>query len=85
MEKRHDMETLTYLREMLQERLGTDPATVTPETSLETLGVDSLMLLDLMFEFEEKLSITLPSDLPRPETVQELLDAFAELQKAPKS
>ena len=79
------MDNLTELRQMLQERLGTDPATVLPESSLETLGVDSLMLLDLMFEFEEKLSIQMPSDLPRPETVQDLLDSFAELQKTAKS
>ena len=79
------MDTLTELRQMLQERLGTDPATVLPESSLETLGVDSLMLLDLMFEFEEKLSIQMPSDLARPDTVKDLLDSFAELQKTAKS
>lgn len=79
------MDTLAELRQMLQERLGADPATVVPEASLEALGVDSLMLLDLMFEFEEKLSISMPSDLPRPETVQDLLDSFAELQKASRS
>ena len=79
------MDTLTELRQMLQERLGTDPGTVLPESSVGTLGVDSLMLLDLMFEFEEKLSIQMPSDLARPDTVKDLLDSFAELQKTAKS
>jgi acyl carrier protein len=79
------MDTLTQLRAMLQERLGSDPAAVVPEATLESLGVDSLMLLDLMFEFEEKLSIQLPQDLPRPTTVAELLATFAELQKAART
>ena len=64
---------LSIVRDFLQDRMDLDPARVTPEATLEELGVDSLMLLELMFEFEEKLNTPLPQDLPPPKTVGELL------------
>jgi acyl carrier protein len=46
---------------------------VTPETSLEELKVDSLLLLELLFEFEDRLGVKIPQDVPRPRTVGDLL------------
>lgn len=74
------MDTLTLLRQVLGERAGTAPEKVTPDASLESLDIDSLMLLDLMFEFEEQLGISMPKDLPRPKTVGELVALFDSLR-----
>jgi len=78
------MDTLTLLQEVLSERAGTTPDKVTPEASLESLDIDSLMLLDLMFEFEEKLGVTMPKDIPRPTTVGELIALFDSLRAGAK-
>ena len=64
---------LSIVRDFLKDRMDIDPARVTPEATLEELAVDSLMLLELMFEFEEKLNTPLPQDLPPPKTIGELL------------
>jgi acyl carrier protein len=66
------MESLDLIRDFLQDRLGTTPETVTPEAQLDTLGVDSLMMLELMFEFEDRFGITLSKDLKSPRTVGEM-------------
>jgi acyl carrier protein len=40
---------------------------------LEDLKVDSLLLLELLFEFEDRLGVSIPQDIPRPKTVGDLL------------
>ena len=64
---------LAVFSEFLRKRENIDPARVTPETSLEELKVDSLLLLELLFEFEDRLGVKIPQDVPRPKTVGDLL------------
>jgi len=66
-------EYLAVLSEFLRKRENIDPARVTLETSLEELKVDSLLLLELLFEFEDRLGVKIPQDIPRPKTVGDLL------------
>ena len=66
------MESLGLIRDFLQDRLGVKPEEVAPEAPLDTLGVDSLMMLELMFEFEDRFGITLSKDLKSPKTVGEM-------------
>ena len=66
-------EYLTLLSEFLLKRENIDPARVTPEASLEELKVDSLLLLELLFEFEDKLGVTIPQDITPPKTIGDLL------------
>ena len=66
-------DNLALLGEFLQKRENIDPARVTPEASLEELKVDSLLLLELLFEFEDRLGVKIPNDIPPPKTVGDLL------------
>lgn len=66
------MDSLGLIREFLQDRLGAAPEQVVPDAALGTLGVDSLMMLELMFEFEDRFGITLSKDLKSPKTVGEM-------------
>jgi len=66
-------DNLTLLSEFLKKRENIDPARVTPEASLEELKVDSLLLLELLFEFEDRRGIKIPQDIPPPKTVGDLL------------
>ena len=67
------MDSIGLIREFLKDRLGVEPDTVVPEAPLADLGVDSLMLLELMFEFEDRFNIKLSSDLKTPQTVGEMV------------
>lgn len=67
------MDCLSLIREFLQDRLGLVPERITEASTLASLGVDSLMQLELVFEFEDRLGISLPPDTRLPKTVGELL------------
>lgn len=66
------MDSIGLIRDFLQERLGVAPERVVAEAALADLGVDSLMMLELMFEFEDRCGIKLPSDLTTPKTVGDM-------------
>ena len=76
------MDTLTVIRDFLLERLDLAPEKVAPEAALAALGVDSLLLLDLMFEFEDRFDITLPKGTKTPVTVDELMRIVENLRPA---
>jgi acyl carrier protein len=74
---------LEIVRGFLHERLGIDPARIVPTATLEELDIDSLMLLELFFEFEERLDVNLSQDLPTPRTIGQLIDIVKQLRSAP--
>jgi acyl carrier protein len=76
------MQTLELLRQYLQTKASIDPSKVTPEAILEDIGVDSLILIDLMFELEESLNVRVPDVDTRPTTVSELTQLFDSLAAA---
>lgn len=56
----------------IEERLGIDLKSADAATELAALGVDSLTLLEMMFEIEEKLGVNVGEDTPPPKTCGEL-------------
>ncbi|MDQ1119367.1 MULTISPECIES: acyl carrier protein [Pseudoxanthomonas] len=42
-----------------------DPATLTPDTKLQELGVDSLEAIEILFDIEEHFDITFPQRDPK--------------------
>ncbi len=73
---------LEIVRGFLQKRLGVEPSRVTPEAKLPDLDIDSMILLELFFEFEERLGFTLSRDIPTPKTIGDLLETVKRLQTA---
>ncbi len=73
------MDALKLIRDFVCSHSDIDPETVVPEAVLADIGIDSLMLLEVMFEYEEKTGVKLPDDLPTPTTVQELMDQLEKL------
>ncbi len=67
------MESIEFIRDFLKDRLNTDPEKVVPDAVLSELGVDSLAMLELIFEFEDRYAIDLPEDATPPKTVGELV------------
>ena len=59
-------EILERLKALIHERFGIDPAGVTGSTTQAELGIDSLLMVDMMLDVETELDITFESmDLPR--------------------
>jgi acyl carrier protein len=64
---------LETMQSLLQERLGIDKEKVALNTSLEDLGIDSLMQIELLFDFEDKYKIKVPDVTTKPVTIGDLL------------
>ncbi|MBX3609937.1 MAG: acyl carrier protein [Hydrogenophaga sp.] len=67
------MNALELIRQFLVDRLGVAEADVKPDAVLADLGVDSLMLAELMFEAEDRLGIEIASDQTPPSTVADMV------------
>ena len=67
------MDSIGLIRDFLKDRLGVEPENVVPGMPLADLGVDSLMLLELMFEFEDRFEIKIDNDVAAPKTVGDMI------------
>jgi len=74
------MKSLAVIREFLGSRLGIGPEKVLPEVLLADLGVDSLMLVELMFEFEDRFNVIPGRDFAGPTTVGDLASLMDRLR-----
>lgn len=77
----NEMDDLELIRNFLKSRIDpTKVAKIVPEATLTELGIDSLMQIELLFEFEDKTGISVPTDIPPPKTVGELLHQLKEVR-----
>mgnify|MGYP002519166748 CR=1 FL=1 len=51
------MATLDTIKDILKENLDIDPATVNEESTFESLGIDSLDMVELVCEIENRFDI----------------------------
>jgi acyl carrier protein len=56
------MTTQERLRRILVQRYKLDPARLTPEQPLGSLGIDSLGMVEILFFIEEEFGVQLPSE-----------------------
>jgi acyl carrier protein len=64
---------LETMQGMLHERLGIEKNKVTLDASLEELGIDSLMQIELLFDFEDKYKVKIPDLTEKPTTIGDLI------------
>jgi acyl carrier protein len=56
------MTTLDRLSRILAQRYKLDPARLTPDQPLGSLGIDSLGMVEMLFFIEEEFGVHLPSE-----------------------
>lgn len=67
------MATIDTVREILQRNLEIDPSAVTEESTFESLGIDSLDMVELICDLEDELGI----DFGEPEGLTTTADLVA--------
>ena len=67
------MTTLETIQEILNENLDIDPATVVADSTFESLGIDSLDMVELVCEIENRFDIDL-GEAEGLDTVGKLVD-----------
>jgi len=66
---------LEYLKAMLHERFGLDPAVLSGRTTQQEIGIDSLLMVDMMLDIETGLGFTFASmELPRNPDLDAIVD-----------
>jgi acyl carrier protein len=68
--------TLKELQDLIQEKYGLDVSQVDPHASLRASGVDSLALVEFIFDVEDRMGLTVPDDNPNMDTLAELAAAI---------
>jgi acyl carrier protein len=66
------MTTMQRLQRLVASKLAIDEKQLTRETRLESLGIDSLAMLELMFEIEDAFGIRFAEHEPRVLTLGDL-------------
>lgn len=77
------MSSLAELQELIERKYGIVPAQLDPQGSMRGSGIDSLALVEFIFEVEERFGITLQSD-PDVDTLADLARLIDE-QRAAKA
>jgi len=75
-----DNEIFEQMKEIIVDKLGVEVGKITLESKfMEDLGADSLGLVDVTMELEDKFDVTIPDeDLPKISTVQAAIDYVKE-------
>ena len=77
----NDMNDLELIKNFLKNRVESPMLDkIVPDATLTELGIDSLMLVELIFEFEDQTGLAVPTDIPPPTTVGELLQQLKDIR-----
>ncbi len=66
------MSTLETIQRMMVEQFELKPEALAPDTQLETLGIDSLSVIEFMFNIEDEFKVKLPDERVEIKTVQDI-------------
>lgn len=73
---------LDIIKDYLARHSDNPPENLTPESRLDEIGIDSMAMLELIFEMEDKYGICLPDNVPTPENVGQLLKLIEQYKPA---
>ena len=66
------MSSLPTIQRMMVEQFDLKPEDLTPDATLESLGLDSLSVIEFMFNLEDELKIKLPDERVELKTLQDV-------------
>ncbi len=71
-----------FLADVLTEKYEVDPDAISPEATLTELGLDSLTIVELLFDVEDEFGIEVPEEAATFETLAEAAALVDELVQA---
>ncbi len=76
------MSPYAFLVEVLSEKYGVAQESISPEATLTELGLDSLTVVELLFDVEDEFGIEVPEERATFETLAEAVALVDELLEA---
>jgi len=58
------MSTLEVVQDNIVDKFGVDRASLAPDRALDQLGIDSLAVLEILFDIEDRFGIKIEEDVP---------------------
>lgn len=74
-------DTLQTLKQIIAEKLHLDADTITADSTMEGLGLDSLDIFDVIFQAEDTFKIRVPDFQADLKTLQDVVDIIDRLIK----
>lgn len=68
------MSTLVKIQQLMQQRLGLTEEQLRPEQGLEEIGIDSLAVVEFMFDLEDEFGVRLTDERTPVKTIQDIAD-----------
>ena len=75
------MSSLEELQQLIHKKYGIEPSALDPNASMRNQGIDSLALVEFLFDVEDKFKVSLES-YPDIENLAQLAKAIDELRAA---
>ncbi len=76
------MSPYAFLAQVLSEKYDVDPDAISPEATLTELGLDSLTIVELLFDVEDEFGIEIPEERATFQTLAEAAALVDELVQA---
>ena len=76
------MSPYVFLAEVLSKKYDVDPDAISPEATLTELGLDSLTIVELLFDVEDEFGIEVPEERVTFQTLAEAAALVDELVQA---
>ncbi len=76
------MSPYEFLAQVLSEKYDVDPDAISPEATLTELGLDSLTIVELLFDVEDEFGIEVPEERATFQTLAEAAALVDELVQA---
>ena len=79
------MGTLKTIQRMMAEQFDLAEENLTPDAQLDTLGLDSLSVIEFMFNLEDEFNIKLPDERVEIKTIQDITNIVERMLAQQKS
>ncbi len=76
------MSAYSFIDEVLTDKYDVDPEAISPEATMTEHGLDSLTIVELLFDVEDEFDIEVPEERATFETVGEAAALVDELTQA---
>lgn len=73
------MSSLKTIQDMMVKQFDLKPEDLTPDATLEGLGLDSLSIIEFTFNLEDELKITMPDERVELKTLQDVVNLLDKL------
>jgi len=73
------MSSLQTIQDLMVKQFDLKPEALTPDATLESLGLDSLSVIEFTFNLEDELKITMPEERIELKTLQDVVNLVDKL------